>query len=130
MFSLEFNKFNNNSGSFQKIIPNQAHFFLFEQKVSTLSAAQEAEVKEIKLFQECNLSFVQASSILSSVSIGGIDTVFVYYLDQEPCGRSTKYNFLFKIYSRLFKIFGLFNGTSLAGDVRQTHNYELSVKFK
>ena len=33
MFGLSFSKFNNESGSYQVIIPNAAHFFLFDQQV-------------------------------------------------------------------------------------------------
>ena len=65
MFALEFNKFNNESGSFQRIIPNQAHFFLFEQKVSTLFVVQEAEVKEIKTFLGVQSEF--CSSFINSI---------------------------------------------------------------
>ena len=33
MFGLSFSKFNNESGSYQVIIPNAAHFFLFDKQV-------------------------------------------------------------------------------------------------
>ena len=117
MFALEFNQFNNESGSFQRIIPNQAHFFLFEQKVSTLFVIQEAEVKEIKTFLGVQSEF--CSSFINSI-------FGLHWWNRHSICLLSRPGTVWQVYPvqfyienlfGIFKIFGLFDGTCLTREV-------------
>ena len=65
---ISFSKFNHQSGSYQRIIPSVANSFSFRKK-------------------DCELTFSEASSVLSSFKIGGFDTIYIHVLDTGICGR-------------------------------------------
>jgi len=69
---ISFSKFNHQSGSYQRIIPSVAHYFSFGK-------------------EDCELTYSEASSVLSSFKIGGFDTIYIHALDTGICGKFAEY---------------------------------------